>query len=176
MQPKINYQAEICSHCGQTETYLMTVDLGTVDIVRAVASAIRQKGENCVSPRNEMEVSKSQMSQLGYDRMIREGCLTSNMVGNLSKARSQGLIARVEGKPGCYCLTHKGAEFLKGASIPKFAIMSKVKRHNVGYWYENEERVTMKELIKSGEYWEIDFNIVDRAVVLNIPKTMAFSF
>jgi hypothetical protein len=120
-----------------------------------------------------MELGKN---QLEYNKMIREGYLTSNMVGNLSKARSQGLIARVEGKPGFYCLTHKGAEFLKGASIPKYAIMSKVTGHNIGYWFENEERVKMKDLIKNGDYWEIDFNIVDRAVVFNLPKTMAFSF
>ncbi len=173
MQNKINYQAEICPHCGQTETYLMTIDAGTCDIVRAISAAIRRKQENIVHVRNEMELGKN---QLEYNKMIREGYLTSNMVGNLSKARSQGLIARVDGKPGFYCLTHKGAEFLKGASIPKYAIMSKVTGHNIGYWFENEERVKMKDLIKNGDYWEIDFNIVDRAVVFNMPKTMSFAF
>jgi len=31
--------------------YLMTVDLGTGDIVRAIAAAIRRKGENRIYPR-----------------------------------------------------------------------------------------------------------------------------
>lgn len=142
--------------------------MGAADIVRAVSAAIRKKGENRIYPRKEMEISQLQMKQLGYDRMIKEGCLTSNMVGNLSKARSHGLIARVES--GCYCLTAKGAEFLRGASIPKYAVMSKITGHQIGYWHENEERVKLRDLIKSGDYWEIDFNIIDRRIVLNIPQ------
>lgn len=168
------FQPKVCGCCGQTEEYIMSVDLGTADIVRAIAAAIRRKGENRIFPRNEMEVSKAQMKSMGYDRMVKEGYLTSNMVGNLSKARSQGLIARVES--GCYCLTTKGAGFLRGDSIPKHAIMSKVTGHNIGYWNENEERVTVKQLVKSGDYWEIDFSILDRAVIFNLPKTLAFNF
>lgn len=170
---KDKFTPKICQCCGQTETYLMCVDTGTCDIVRAISVAIRKKKKNCVHPRREMELGKN---QLNYSQMIREGYLTSVMVGNLSKARSQGLIARVDGKPGYYCLTHKGAEFMKGASIPKYAIMDKVTGHNIGYWYENEERVTMRSLVKSGDYWEINFDIVDKAVVFNLPRTMAFNF
>lgn len=168
------FKPKICSCCGQTEEYIMTVDLGTVEIVRAIAAAIRRKGENKVYPRKEMEISQEQMKQMGYSRMVKEGYLTSNMVGNLSKARSQGLIARVES--GCYCLTSKGANFLKGSSIPKYAVMSKVTGHNIGYWKELEQRVTVRDLIKSGDYWEIDFSIIDRAVVMNVPQTVAFNF
>ena len=151
----------------------MAIDAGTCDIVRAIAVAIRKKQENCIHPRREMELGKN---QLEYNQMIREGYLTSTMVGNLSKARSQGLIAKVKGKPGFYCLTHKGAEFLKGSSIPKYAIMSKITGHNIGYYHEIAERVRMKDLIKSSIYWEIDFDIVDRSVVFNIPKTISFVF
>ena len=167
------FNPKICQCCSQTEEYLMTIDAGTCDIVRAISAAIRRKGENCIHPRKEMEMSKN---QLDYSHMIREGYLTSTMVGNLSKARSQGLIAQVEGKPGCYCLTHKGAEFLKGASIPKYAIMSKVTGHNIGYWHENDQRVKMKDLIKSGDYWEIDFNIFGGKIMIGLPQTVAMQF
>jgi len=170
---KDKFTPKICQCCGQTEEYIMIVDLGTVDIVRAIAAAIRKKRENLVHPRLEMEIGKK---QLEYQQMIREGYLTSNMVGNLSKARSQGLIARVDGKPGYYCLTHKGASFLKGADIPKYAVMSKVTGHNIGYWNELEERVTVKDFVDA-PYWQIlDFDIIDRAVIFNLPKTMAFNF
>ena len=173
---RITYKPEVCDchgGCGQTKTYLMTMDAGAADIVRAVAVAIRNKGENEIHPRKEMELGKN---QLPYDEMIRAGHMTSGMVGNLSKARSQGLIARVAGKSGHYCLTHKGSEFLKGASIPKYAIISKVTGHQEGYWREAEERVTMKQLLKSENYWEIDFSIADKAVIFNPQKSMAFSF
>ena len=164
------FQPKVCPCCQQTEEYLMTIDAGTCDIVRAISAAIRKKGENCIHPRKEMEMGKS---QLNYNQMIREGYLTSTMVGNLSKARSQGLIAQIEGKSGYYCLTHKGAEFLKGASIPKYAIMSKITGHNIGYWHENEDRVKMKDLIKDGNYWEIDFNIMGGRVMIGMPQTIA---
>lgn len=167
------FQPKVCSCCGQTEEYLMTIDAGTCDIVRAISAAIRRKKENCVHPRKEMELGKN---QLNYNQMIREGYLTSTMVGNLSKARSQGLIAQVDGKPGYYCLTHKGSEFLKGSSIPKYAVMSKVSGHNIGYWHENDERVKLRDLIKDGSYWEIDFSILDRAVIFNLPKTLSMQF
>lgn len=161
------FKAKVCTCCGQTEEYLMTIDAGTCDIVRAMSAAIRKKGENIIHPRREMELGKN---QLDYKQMIKEGYLTSTMVGNLSKARSQGLIAQIEGKSGYYCLTRKGAEFLRGASIPKYAVMSKITGHQIGYWHENEERVKLKDLIKSGDYWEIDFNIIDRRIVMNIPQ------
>lgn len=167
------FQPKVCPCCMQTEEYLMTIDAGTADIVRSISAAIRRKGENCIHPRKEMEMGKN---QLNYNQMIREGYLTSTMVGNLSKARSQGLIAQVIGKSGYYCLTHKGAEFLKGASIPKFAVMSKVTGHNIGYWHELDERVKLKDLIKSGDYWEIDFTVQNFRILVDAPKTLAFNF
>lgn len=168
------FKPKVCSCCGQTEEYIISLDAGAADIVMAIATAIRKKGENKVSPRNEMEISKKQMNEMGYHRMVREGYLTSNMVGNLSKARSHGLIARVES--GSYCLTTKGADFLKGSAIPRHAVISKVTRHNIGYWNELYDKVTIGELIKSGCYWEIDFTIRDFKILVDAPKTLAFQF
>lgn len=171
------FQPKVCSCCGQTEEYLMTIDVGTCDILRAISAAIRRKGENCIHPKEDgMEIGKQQMKSMGYDRMVKEGYLTSTMIGNLSKARSQGLIAQVVGKTGYYCLTKKGAGFLKGEPIPKYAVMNKVTGHQTGYWHEYDAQVKLKDLIKDGEYWEIDFNILDRAVIFNLPKTLAFNF
>lgn len=168
------FKPKVCSCCGQTEEYIISLDAGAADIVMAIAAAIRKKGENRVSPRNEMEISKKQMNEMGYSRMVAEGHLTSNMVGNLSKARSHGLIARVES--GIYCLTTKGANFLKGSPVPRHAIISKTTGHNIGYWHEFYEKITIKELMKSGIYWEIDFTISDTKILLDLPRTMAFQF
>lgn len=168
------FKAKVCSCCGQTEEYIISLDAGAADIVMAIAAAIRKKGENKISPRNEMEISKKQMNEMGYNLMVKEGYLTSNMVGNLSKARSHGLIARVES--GSYCLTTKGADFLKGAPVPRHAIISKTTGHNIGYWHEFYEKVTIKELMKSGCYWEIDFTIRESRIFIDAPRTLAFQF
>ena len=99
---------------GQTETYLLPVDKGSVDSLKAISVRIRDKGINAVHPRKEMETPKTD----NYDLMIKDGYITSNMVGNLSKLRFHGLIARVEA--GNYCMTTKGARFLKAeTTIPK---------------------------------------------------------
>lgn len=160
------YQSEKCSCCGQSLTYLLPVDRGTVDILRALAVAIYRKGINIVHPRKEMETSAT----MDYDLMIKEGLLTSNMVGNLSRPRFHGLIANVKDNPGNYCLTHKGAEFLKGKEIPRFAIISKKEGHQIGYHLPEEYVVNIKDFAKDEDYWEgISFDIVEGRIVKDLP-------
>jgi len=65
----IEYKPEKCECCGQTTTYIIGIDGGTVDIVKNIALFIGRKGINCVHPRKEME---------GHG-------LSSNQVGNLSR-------------------------------------------------------------------------------------------
>lgn len=154
------YNPKLCGCCNQTVTYLLAVDRGTVDIVKAISVAIRKKGKNEVHPRKEMEINKKELS---YEQMVSEGVLTSNQVGNLSRARMHGLIASIDGMRGYYCLTRKGAKFLKGESIAKYAIINKAIGHQVGYWEEAEERVMVGSFNPETEYWEgIDgWDIVD---------------
>lgn len=162
---KISYIPESCDSCHQSMTYILPVDLGTAEIVRAIASAIRRKGVNEVHPRREMETIPQK--GLSSAQMIQEGLLSSNQVGNLSRPRFHGLIAAIEGRSGYYCLTRKGAQFLRGADIPRYAIISKVRGHQVGYWHEHEERITIRQLLKAdAPRWEmIDFDIVNGQVV-----------
>lgn len=129
-KPKQEYKPEICACCNQSTTYLLAIDRGTVDIVRAIAVAIFRKGINVVHPRKEMETSQN----MDFDLMIREGMLTSNQVGNLSRPRFHGLIAKIKDNPGNYCLTTKGAQFLKGQPISRFAIISKSEGMQIGYY------------------------------------------
>ena len=81
-----------------------------------IARYIRTKGINVVHPRKEME---------GHS-------LSSNDVGNLSRARFHGLIAKVKGEKGNYLLTTKGAKFLRGEAVPKYAIISIVTGKQIG--------------------------------------------
>lgn len=148
----LKYQPKTCVSCGQTTTYELVIDRGTVDILKAISVAIRKKGVNLVHPRKEMEVTSRQVP---YEEMVRDGKLTSNQVGNLSRARFHGLIAAVKGKPGTYCLTPKGAGFLRGEEIPRIAIISKSEGHNVGYFEEQAIRCTIRhpDLSPAKEYW-----------------------
>ena len=156
------YLPERCHCCNQTTTYLLPLDKGAVDIVKAIAVAIRKKGVNIIHPRKEMEVEK----KLDYQTMIREGLLTSNQVGNLSKARFHGMIAHIKDNRGNYCLTTKGAEFLKGTDVPRFAIISKKDGHQIGYYIEKEARCKVRDFDIVDQYWEgIDFIIKEGRIV-----------
>ena len=98
---KVEYKPEECACCHQTTTYLLSIDRGTTEIMYAIAHFIGKKGINIVHPRKEMEGEY----------------LTSNQVGNLSRARMHGLIASVDGNPGSYCMTKKGGHFLRGGAV-----------------------------------------------------------
>ncbi len=165
------YIPEKCTCCGQSMTYLIPVDRGSVDILKAVARAIQKKGINAIHPRKEIEISEAQRNQMGYELMIKSGNLTSNMVGNLSRPRFHGLIARIKREPGNYCLTSKGAKFLKGDSIPRYAIVDKTTGHQVGYWMSDKYEVNIKEFSTDEELWEgIDYDIVEGQVIRRIEK------
>ena len=157
------YEPEKCPCCKQSITYLMPIDRGTVDIVKAISVAIGRKRQNVIHPRKEMEVDHKGFN---YQYMVTEGKLTSNQVGNLSRARFHGLIAKVRGESGNYCLTRKGAAFLRGEEIPRYAIISKAEGHQIGYWKPEIYTVKVKEFRPDEEYWEgIGYDIVDGRVV-----------
>lgn len=149
----------MCECCGQDTSYIVNLDHGTAKTVYQIAQAIKRKGINIVHPRKELEGSY----------------ITSNQVGNLSKARFHGLIASVRDNPGNYLLTTKGSKFLKNEPVAKFAIVKKATHkegpHNIGYHMPEELITNYKELINEPDYWNcIDFDIVEGRIVKDIPK------
>jgi hypothetical protein len=151
---KIQYTPDVCNCCNQTTTYLLSVDVGTVDIVKAIARFIDKKGINCVHPRKELE---------GIS-------LSSNQVGNLSRPCSHGLIAKVRGQAGNYLLTRKGSAFLNGAEIPRHAIISKSEKRQVGYYMQEAEVCVVGDFY-NGEYWEgINYEIREGQVFHRIEQ------
>jgi hypothetical protein len=161
------YKSEKCGHCGQSLTYLLVVDRGTVDIVKAISVAIRRKGINVIHPRKEIEINGRELS---YKEMVTEGRLTSNQVGNLSRPGFHGLIAKVKGHPGNYALTDKGMAFLRGASIPKFAIISKTSKCQIGYWEPLKYQCALKDFRPDQEYWEMpNWEIREGRVIKEMP-------
>lgn len=173
MKKAIKFEPKVCEHCSQTTQYLMPVDRGAAIIVKAVAAAIRRKNENAVHPVREMEVPRKEWT---YDRARFEGVLPSSFIRNFSRVRFHGLIARVKGKPGFWCLTTKGADFLAGMPVEHYAIRGKATRHTEGYLIDPKTNepyfVEISQLAKQGELWEgINFNIVDGQMIFNRPPS-----
>ena len=148
---KIEYTPEKCECCGQSMTYILAIDRGTINIIKKIAQFIGKKGINVVHPRKEMEGT----------------WLTSNDVGNLSRARSHGLIARIKGKAGNYCLTRKGATFLRGEEIPRYAIISKIEHCQIGYFEPEKDRVDVNSFRLIDEpYWQgIGYDVDEGRVI-----------
>lgn len=150
---KLGYMPDICPCCKQSCTYLICLDHGSVDTLKAISFFIRSKGINVVHPRKEME---------------KIGLLTSNQVGNLPKLKKHGLIASVRGERGNYLLTRKGADFLKGSVIPRYAIISKVEKHQLGYFAPEILTCAINDFNADGEYWSgIDYEIIEGNIIHN---------
>lgn len=163
---KLSFRPQICDSCKQSKEYVIPIDRGTAEIVIAIAQAIRRKGLNVIHPRREMEGNNSERDA------YYSGFLTSNQVGNLSRPHRHGLIAKVRGNPGRWCLTSKGASFLRGQRVAKFAIVSKVTGHQIGYFKPEIYQTSIHELLKSGARWEgIDFDIQDGRIVFERAET-----
>jgi len=166
---KVNFTPDVCPHCGQTTTYLLPVDRGTVEIVKAFIMAVKFKGKNEIHPRREMEKSENEIKEEGltYSEMINNGQLSSNQVGNLSRPRFHGLIAQIKEKPGFYCLTRKGADFLRGNPISRYVIVSKSEKKNIGYF--PGEDIKISDFNSEDDRWEFPgLDIIDGR-----PKTPA---
>jgi hypothetical protein len=157
------FKPESCACCGQTTSYVLSIDQGTVDILRSIANAIRRKGINAIHPRNEME------TQGGGD-LVTQGQLTSSQVCNLSRPRFHGLIAAIKGQPGNYCLTRKGAEFLRGAEIPRIAVIDKMTVSQKGYHLPEKYKVKISDFDGTGPYWEGLGYEIQEGVVLTEPQ------
>ncbi len=143
----------MCECCSQSKTYLLAIDPGTIKILRAVARAIGIKKVNVIHAHKEL---------------LANGYITANERSNIARPRAHGLIAKVKGESmaGNYCLTKKGADFLRGSRIPKFAIMSKTQHHQIGYLEPEELTVTINDVMRGEEYWEgINYTIEAGRVV-----------
>ena len=163
------YIPERCKDCGQTKFYLLPIDKGSAENLHAIAKAIRDKGINCIHPRKEMEVPRTP----NRDLMIKDGHITSNMVGNLSRLRFHGLIARTGDQSGNYCMTRKGADFRRGKLIPRYAEINKKTKHKERYWMPEKYQVSIRDFSLDEEYWEgIDFEIKEGQVIERIVKDL----
>ena len=133
---KPDYEKEICECCGQSTTYLVGVDRGTVTIVKKIARAIAKKRINML-------------------HLAQEGVLNHNELCNIIRPVYHGLVAHAEGETGNFVLTQKGFDFLNGKEIPKYAIVDKITKSLKDYFEPEEYKVSVNSLNKKDDpYWE----------------------
>lgn len=153
---RVSFERSVCECCGQTRNYVDGVNRGSAEIVKIVARAIRDKGINVVHIRKEL---------------VEVGAMRPTQYTNVAHPTAHGLIAKVRGNPGNYCLTRKGAAFLRGEPIPRYAIIDKATKHTVGYHEPERYTVTLAQVQRSGDYWEgVGFDVVEGRVVLDLQK------
>ena len=154
---KIKFVPTTCQCCGQTDTYILPVSKGVVNIVKGLARCIKQKQINVAHIAKEL---------------LAEGYITANERNNISRPRSHGLVAHIPNETGNYCLTKKGAAFLRGEiTIPKYAICSKTTGHQIGYFEPEKHFVHVAEYNEPGQMWEgIGFEVTEGRVISSLEK------
>lgn len=172
MKRTIEYTPEKCESCGQTTSYASRLNRGIFDIVRSFARAIDIKGINAIHPLKEIAVGHGTMSAR---ERIEQGKLTVRQIGNLTHVVRHGLLAHIDGEPHTFCLTKKGAAFLRGEPVPLVAIVGKATHHNVGYLKNpdgSEITCTIHDFLRGEQdaYWQgINYEIHEGEIIR--PKT-----
>lgn len=167
MRITINFEPQCCPTCHQTTAYASRLNRGTVDIVQAIANFIAKKGLNAVHPMKEMLATASDGNAI---ERVRNGRLTPRQIGNLGHACIHGLIAALS-EAGTFCLTSKGAAFLRGEAVPLVALVDKATHATAGYLKNPDGSIimsTMTDMRRRGEenYWEgINYEIKEGNVM-----------
>lgn len=148
------YVSPICPHCEQTTHYDLNLDRGISYLLIAIYNRVKLNGKNDVHIQNEMAVEHHNYENI--KDLATAGLITFKMEKNVARARKHGLIAFVDRGSGRYLITRKGANFLRGEDVPRTAIVKKG-GSTEGYWLPEKNRTTIRELIKSAPFWDIDF-------------------
>lgn len=151
------YEHLNCQTCGQRLSYELEIDKGTVEILTKMARFIRAKGINAVHLSKEM---------------LKQGIITHHQVGNISRPRFHGLVARIKGEVGNFGMTQKGMDFLRGEPIARTIIIKKAAgpgspAHVIGH---SDEQVTIHQIDREwGDYWSGNGYIIEAGRVITEP-------
>lgn len=162
---KEELKEKVCHACNQTKNYFIGLDRGTVIILKALSKRIELKGVNAVHLNKEMEVPKKMWR---YEWAVTDGVLTSRQIGNITRARVHGLVAKVKESSGSWCITDKGFDFLRGMPIDKYKEIDKATKRSETYM-PGKFLVTAQSLMKKEDFWEsINYHIKNGHVVKDI--------
>jgi hypothetical protein len=90
-----------CPTCGASlKAYWHTLNAGLVSVLVAAIRFVHASGQNEFHLQGDLRLSVNQFC-------------------NFTKLRFHGLVAKVDGKPGCWLITRRGGQFLRGeVSVP----------------------------------------------------------
>lgn len=157
-----DYERGICEQCGQSTDRVSTISKGVCVMMVSFARAVEIKGENAIKVSKEMLVENTRPASA---RML-AGKWTHNEYSNMSRLIDHGLIEELPIDPkGTYAITHRGTQFVRGASFPKHAIVSTVDGKVLGYVAKPDGTVEMASVSTTDDtrgYWEgFDWDVVD---------------
>ena len=145
----LEFKANKCECCEQTTNYLVSIDRGTIEIMKKIARAIEKKGVNCI-------------------HLVKEDVLNHSELCNIVRPRYHGLLAHKQGLTGNFALTRKGLDFLNGKPIQKYAVVSKVNKCLESYYEPEKFQVSISSFNKEDEYWEgVGYDISEGKVIKN---------
>jgi hypothetical protein len=125
-----------------TLDYVVSLDKGTANLMLVLIRIVSEQNKNDVHIQREVD----------------RGNITHTQAGNLTKARASGLIVQIIDNgvgTGRYLITRKGADFLRGKTIPKHAIISKKDDCQIGYFHGDELTINISEaMVSDRPYWE----------------------
>lgn len=101
------------------------------------------------------EVARTGVNDITTKDLMDKGTFTWIQNGNKVHLRCHGFIQKLK-EPSHWCLTKKGAAFLRGEVVEAIAIIDKKTHSNIGY-AANENgciyTTTLKDVLKSIEGW-----------------------
>lgn len=167
--PIPDYKKETCECCGQTTTYASKINRGLASMLRTFANAVQTRGNNITMKDLIVDPKAEEWSDPAARR--NGGRITPTQYDNRSHLRCHGLIANIGTNK--YCLTKKGAAFLRGEPVEAIAIVQKKTHSNIGYLADPNGTImtTIQEVYRGKEgYWAgWDYDIVDGELVFRTP-------
>jgi len=141
-----------CETCGQRIGYGSRISRGTAHVMQAIYRRVKEKNLNAVHIEKELMAT---------------GIITKTQAGNRTHLVRLGLIIDLP-DTGNYAITRRGQDFLNGKPVPREAFTKKTTKDKHSHaLFTSDEMVTIHEVLKKGEYWEVPgFTISEGRVIL----------
>lgn len=140
-----------CEACGQRLGYGSRVSRGMAHIMQAMYRKAKEKNLNAVHIEKELMAT---------------GILTKSQAGNRTHLVRLGLIIDLP-ETGNYAITRRGQDFLNGKPVPREAWTRKTTKDKHSHTvFSSDETVTVHDVLRKGEYWEVPgFTITEGRVI-----------
>ena len=139
------YLPDVCPACHQSCTYLIEVNEHITALMIRISKLVDAKGINIFNPAQELESSKSWVSK-------------AKLIGFISK----------DGRN--YKISSLGLSFLKGDPVPRYTVVSKALRREVGHFNPDVLTCAISDFRPFPVEWSgLRFDLINNDVVRHQP-------